>query len=97
MPNNFYIKDNPNNITINYENYFFKIYFNQNSFKGKLIGLNLSDYSDIKLSNGSNFTVSISKGLRYILSDEEKRIKMPIYILKFKDIIVLLILVYLNL
>ena len=75
LPNNFYIKDNPNNITINYENYFFKIYFNQNSFKGKLIGLNISNYSDIELSNGSNFTVSISKGLRYILSDEEKRDK----------------------
>ena len=66
--NNFNIKDNPDNISINYENYYFKIYFNHDLFDGKLISLNLSDL-DIELNNGSEFKNSKSNGLRYILSD----------------------------
>ena len=68
---NFDIKNNPKNISINYENYYFKIYFNGDSFNGKLKSLNLTD-SDIELNNGSNFKNTNSSGLRYILSYREK-------------------------
>ena len=73
-PNYFYIQNNTNNISVNYSNYYFKIYFTDNSFSGKYIGIDLSN-SDIELKNGSSFKVNDFKGLRYKLSFEEKKRK----------------------
>ena len=73
-PNYFYIQNNTNNNSVNYSNYYFKIYFTDNSFSGKYIGIDLSN-SDIELNNGSSFKVNDWKGLRYKLSHEEKKKK----------------------
>ena len=73
-PDYFNIKNNTQNLSIKYENYYFKIYFEHNSLNGKYIGLDLKN-SDIELNNGSNFKVNLSKRLRYKLSKEEKRNK----------------------
>ena len=70
----FYIENNKHNIAINYDNYYFKIYFEKNSFNGTLIGLNLSN-SLIELYNDSSFKSNKSKGLFYKLSKKEKRQK----------------------
>ena len=73
-PDYFNIKNNTQNLSIKYENYYFKIYFENNSLNGKYIALDLNN-SDIELNNGSSFKVNLSKVLRYKLSKEEKRNK----------------------
>ena len=70
---NFYIKNNPA-LIVPYEEKGFKIFFDKDSFSGTFIGLNEMK-GDIKLNNGDIFKVSQSKGLRYILGDDEKRKK----------------------
>ena len=64
---NFYIKNNAQNLKINYKNYYFKIYFDNNNLTGKYIGLDLNNNSNIELYNGAYFKINKSKGLRYIL------------------------------
>ena len=74
-PSYFYIKNNPNNISIDYNNYYFKIYFDEHSFNGKLMGLDLSNSTIELTNNNTSFKLSESKGLTYKLSKEEKRQK----------------------
>ena len=74
-PNYFNIKNNTHNISVNYEKYYFKIYFEKNIFNGKYKGLDLISSQDIELNNGSNFKIDESKVLRYKLSKKEKREK----------------------
>ena len=67
---NFYIKKN-RSLNVDYNNYYFKIYFDE-EIPGTLIGLDLLNYSEIRLDNGSSFKVNETNGLKYILSSQEK-------------------------
>ena len=66
---NFYITDN-DTINFTYTNYYFNIIF-KNNFYGNLVGLD-SNNSEINLTNGSNFYINETKGLKNILSPNEK-------------------------
>ena len=67
---NFYIKDNYT-LDFTYTNYNFHITF-INEFYGNLVGLDIYN-SEINLTNGSIFYVNETKGLKYILSQKEKK------------------------
>ena len=61
-------------LPFNYELYYFKLEYEENSFGGNLKGLGL-DNKETELSNENNknlFKVNEESGLKYILSDEEK-------------------------
>ena len=61
-------------LPFNYELYYFKLEYEENSFGGNLKGLSL-DNKETKLYNENNknlFKVNDESGLNYILSDEEK-------------------------
>ena len=68
--NFFYVTKN-RSLEVNYTNYKFLIEF-MNDFNGTLIGLN-SNNSEIVLKNNDYFYVTESKGLKYILSSEDRK------------------------
>ena len=68
---NFYRNKNPNNLTVNYKNYYFKVYFINTSFNGSLLGLNLNN-DEIILNSEDSFIVNELRGLKYKLSPFEK-------------------------
>ena len=70
----FFVRNNSNNISIDYTNYYFKIYYTDNSLSGKYFGLNLNN-SYMELKNESFILANDSKGLSYKLSYEDKRKK----------------------
>ena len=68
--NAFYVTRN-RSLEVNYTNYKFLIEF-MNDFNGTLIGLN-SNNLEIELNNKDYFYVTESKGLKYILSSEDRK------------------------
>ena len=70
VPEILHVKLN-DSLPINYNNYYFKIEYDQNTIKGDLTGLDLND-EERKLYNGNEFKVTNTSGLNYVLTEEEK-------------------------
>ena len=63
----FYIDFNPDNLEVEYSNYYFRIFFEESEIY-KLIGLDLADNNlNIELKNGDNFMTNDNKPLRFKL------------------------------
>ena len=79
IPEYFHITEyNYRDLEVEYENYYFKIEYN-NNFKGNLIGLNASTSSKEIIKNGNSFKVTDDIGLNYELTKEEKEALSRLY------------------
>ena len=66
-----HVKTNPS-LPINYENYYFKIEYEDYYANGELNGINYSNGLEKRLSPGDTFIVTNTSGLNYKLREDEK-------------------------